>query len=215
MISKSPWQQLATARKSLGLTQSECAKGIVTQSMLCQIERGRVLPSDRTLCQLAQRLSIDAASMVEQWQPWRARRFVRDSLWIAFGTDCSTDILQLLDAHAEILAPFEVAIYQAIVAAREGDVVRADYLVSTAWIQFSWGEASAVHAYPQGPLTDVPWSKIEYARTMVVEASVHVEVSERLQRTGAATWWRARVAQRMKQTAWQSKRVEDTLKSML
>jgi tetratricopeptide (TPR) repeat protein len=49
-------QQIRRARKESGLTQSELAKGIVTSSMICQIENGKAFPSYAVLQSLSERL---------------------------------------------------------------------------------------------------------------------------------------------------------------
>lgn len=48
--------QLKKARKEKGLTQHDLAEGIVTSSMICQIENGKAFPSYQVLSSLADRL---------------------------------------------------------------------------------------------------------------------------------------------------------------
>ncbi|MCX7569493.1 helix-turn-helix domain-containing protein [Tumebacillus sp. DT12] len=56
MSNTSLGQQIRRARKESGLTQSELAKGIVTSSMICQIENGKAFPSYTVLQSLSERL---------------------------------------------------------------------------------------------------------------------------------------------------------------
>ncbi|HEU4964925.1 MAG TPA: CDC27 family protein [Bacilli bacterium] len=49
-------QQLKRARKEKGMTQHDLADGIVTSSMICQIENGKAFPSYQVLSSLADRL---------------------------------------------------------------------------------------------------------------------------------------------------------------
>jgi len=211
-----PWKQLVARRKAAGLTQTACADGIVTQSMLCQIERGRVLPSNRTIRLLAERLFADAECLIQDWQPWRDRRLARDELWIAYVTESAQDIRRLLDVYGCLLAPFERGVYNAYATALQGDVNRADAILILAWKDT--GDERALAAQTKDgtgagydthqPLIvhkDLPWSRVDQGRAMVVEASVHAEISARTNRHSAAAWWRARAAERMKQTVWKSK----------
>jgi HTH-type transcriptional regulator, quorum sensing regulator NprR len=56
MSNTSLGQQIRRARKESALTQSDLAKGIVTSSMICQIENGKAFPSYQVLQALAERL---------------------------------------------------------------------------------------------------------------------------------------------------------------
>jgi len=49
-------QRIRMARKEQGLTQHDLAQGIVTSSMICQIENGKAFPSYHVLSSLAERL---------------------------------------------------------------------------------------------------------------------------------------------------------------
>ena len=50
-------QRIRMARKELGMTQHELAEGIVTSSMICQIENGKAFPSYPVLSGLAARMN--------------------------------------------------------------------------------------------------------------------------------------------------------------
>ncbi|MBL0385493.1 helix-turn-helix transcriptional regulator [Tumebacillus sp. ITR2] len=50
-------QRIRQARKELSLTQNELAQGIVTSSMICQIENGKAFPSYQVLQSLSERLN--------------------------------------------------------------------------------------------------------------------------------------------------------------
>lgn len=50
-------QRIRQARKELGFTQHELAQGIVTSSMICQIENGKAFPSYSVLQSLAERMN--------------------------------------------------------------------------------------------------------------------------------------------------------------
>ncbi|MBX5437631.1 MAG: tetratricopeptide repeat protein [Alicyclobacillaceae bacterium] len=58
-------QKIRDLRKQRKLTQQELAAGLVTASMISQIESDRVTPSPRLLEQIAQRLGVDAAFFQE------------------------------------------------------------------------------------------------------------------------------------------------------
>jgi len=57
MLNTSLGERVRKARKELGLTQHDLAKGIVTSSMICQIENGKAFPSYHVLESLAERLA--------------------------------------------------------------------------------------------------------------------------------------------------------------
>ena len=56
-------QRIRELRQERGLTQTELAKGIVTPSMISQIEAGKAHPSDALLKQLAMRLDVSEEAL--------------------------------------------------------------------------------------------------------------------------------------------------------
>lgn len=57
MLNTSLGERVRKARKEQGMTQHDLAKGIVTSSMICQIENGKAFPSYHVLESLAERLA--------------------------------------------------------------------------------------------------------------------------------------------------------------
>ncbi|MBX5437038.1 MAG: helix-turn-helix transcriptional regulator [Alicyclobacillaceae bacterium] len=201
-MTEPPWLRLARLRRCRGLTQAQLAKGIVSQSTLCQVERGRILPSERTLCRLAERLSVDAGELLDEWRSWRRRDGLRERLWAAVLGGRVDEVRAGL-AAADVLTPFESLVYQAYAAVHAGDHVRAEELLWTAW---RWSVPRTTSA--RGPVyADAyagAWRKTDRARALVVEAWVRAESCRQLRRATASCYWLGIAEERMRDTVWTS-----------
>lgn len=190
------------------MTQRELADGIVTQSLVSQIERGRVLPSDRILKKMAMKLGLDARDIVKQWGVWRKRERVREGLWMAALISDAEALERLLQDFRHFLVPFERFVYQALHAILHDDVSLAHGLLSRAWAQdtmlqsgMAYGRKAALHYHDttteQGSFAGA-WTKTDRVRAMVVEAKVQECLCRCLGKRVAAAEWRAKVNERMR-----------------
>jgi transcriptional regulator with XRE-family HTH domain len=203
-----PWAVLVNRRRALGMTQRELADGIVTQSLVSQIERGRVLPSERILNKMAMRLGLDASDVLKQWGTWRQRDKVRESLWLAALLSDSEAMERLLQDFRHLLVPFERCIYEALCAILHDNVRLADGLLSQAWSQdtmlnsgMAYGRKAALHhrdaPTEQGSFAGA-WTRTDRVRAMVLEAKVQECLCRCLGKLTAASEWQGKVSERMR-----------------
>jgi transcriptional regulator with XRE-family HTH domain len=210
MTEQLPWTRLVNQRKQLGLTQLDLATGRVTQSLISQIERGRVLPSERILRYLSERLGLHPGQLVEEWSTWRKRTRVRDGLWLAALTSDADAMKGLLDAHMQLLVPFERCVYRALRVAIDEEVFAADQLLSQAWSRetmvasgMSYGRRAPHQSVTDSVMErgfDGAWTKSDRARAMVVEAKVQELLCRQLGKSLAAQHWHSKANARMRDT---------------
>jgi tetratricopeptide (TPR) repeat protein len=62
-------EKIRKFRKEIGLTQTQLAEGIVTPSMICQIESGKATPSYAVLEAIAERLERPLSDLLQDTQP--------------------------------------------------------------------------------------------------------------------------------------------------
>lgn len=207
-----PWTTLSQRRKALGLTQSDLAKAEMTQSLISQIERGRVMPSEKSLRYLAARLNLNPEQVVTEWAPWRDRAGARDRLWVCVLTADEPTMLGVLERHGEFLVPFEMCVYKAFAAALRGDVQAADQWLTRAWawtphkmengpsVHSDLSKSQVSHANREADGFAGAWTKSDRARAMVAEAKVQALLCTRLGRAEAAHHWQGKVYERMQET---------------
>jgi transcriptional regulator with XRE-family HTH domain len=174
-----PWIELVKIRTERGLTQYQLAKGIVTQSMLCQIERGKTMPSRETLIQLAQRLGMNGEAWAKRWEVWREQSVFRQRLWSAALTDDVTEVERMLQRSKECLSPYETAVYKALVCTARDQLLEAEALLQA-------GQARDEHA-----AAGDTWTWGERRRIEVIDAKVRAMIYEKCGRTEAMRIWRA------------------------
>jgi transcriptional regulator with XRE-family HTH domain len=174
-----PWLELSKMRTQRGLTQYQLAKGIVTQSMLCQIERGKTMPSRETLIQLAQRLGMNGETWAERWEVWREQSVLRQRLWDAALTDNVAEVERMLQRIKEWLSPYEIAVYKALVCTARDQLLEAEALLQA-------GQSRDEHA----AAGDI-WTWGERRRMDVIDAKVRAIIYEKCGRTEAMRIWRA------------------------
>lgn len=216
-----PWIQLQRRRKKLGLTQSALAAGIVTQSMLCHIERGRNLPSEATLRALAERLGDNPDETIERWRAWRDRNRVRDQLWVALILDDADDIRRWLDHGGRLLVPFERAAYNALAIAIDGPTAeagralaiaasaargRSESVASAAAGLMKFAEAghgfAVVHLDRHGDPFAGAWTRVDRARALTAQARACWHLEVRAGNSRGAVYWKEQMADRLRDTVW-------------
>ncbi|GGJ07803.1 hypothetical protein GCM10010885_16170 [Alicyclobacillus cellulosilyticus] len=171
-----PWLRLAAWRKRRGLSQRALAEGIVTQTMLSHIERGRVFPSEATLVQLARRLELPEEELLAEWRAWRGRERMRARLWQAAVRRDAAALQAELAVAATVVSPFEIAVYAAWAAAIAGSWREADRRLTDAWLQ---------HGMPDLPA-------LARRRVLAASAWVNASVAASCGRGLAAQYWRDR-----------------------
>ncbi|SFU47426.1 helix-turn-helix domain-containing protein [Alicyclobacillus macrosporangiidus] len=204
-----PWVRFARLRRARGLSQRALAAGLVTQSLVSQLERGRVVPARRTLEALLGRLGVTDASWLDEWEGWRQRDRTREQLWAAVMAGNRLQAEDALACGASLLSPFERFVYEAWVRAAAGDADGAERLLWQAWrLQPDIAQARTAYARPGSPEGGSPakqpehgheaaWRKQDRVRAMAVAALAQAEVCARLGREEAARWWRERGRDRM------------------
>lgn len=210
-----PWVTLRQLRKAAGLTQVELADGIVTQSMLCHIERGRVIPSEATLTALLCKLNAKADEHVDEWRRWRMRGRARDRLWIALILDDAPLMAQLLEESGGLLVPFERHAYAALRAALAASWQEADEglqrAAADARPHLRWHPSSGAQSERQGAVDvrrqrrDVyagAWTQIDKARALVAESKAWFLLSTHFGKGEAALYWKQTMAERLWDTIW-------------
>lgn len=180
MMTQVPWERMVQARHRNGWTQFEVADGLITQSMLSQIERGRVVPADKTISALARRLQLDEADMVHQWSLWRQRERVRDGLWEAVGGADGDAVRQWLNVGAIWLSPFERHVFAGFEEALTGRFALAGQLLDEAWT-----------------LDGGTWTAKVRKQALATEALARAAICRGLERWAAADYWQTRAGQRL------------------
>ena len=132
-------EKVRARRKALGLTQKEVAGSAVTRNMICNIEKGTVLPSVQTLRALAEALSVPVDYLVSEESDLtvflvrealpRLRHAYRSSRY----SDCVTICRRLpesaiYDEVALILAAAQLGLAER--ALREGNLSLIPHMVS-------------------------------------------------------------------------------------
>ncbi len=173
-MTERPWDTLKRLRTKKGWTQAQLARGIVSQSMVCHIEAGRIFPSNRALCLLAERLGIDCVRWLEEWRIYKSRQMVRDLLWEAFIGQNSEKTYDLIGKYVGIITDFELWVYSAWLAAHNASILSAELSIQTAWEHGVRDRAMTYH---------------EQTRILVVEAKTHEEICRKTKRLYAASWW--------------------------
>lgn len=196
-----PWRWLRQVRCQLGMTQAAAASGIVSQSMLAHMERGRLLPSNRVLAQLAQRYGLNPAGATATFEPWRLRRQTTKRLWQAASDRHAQRIADLLVSQAPILLPFERGVYTAMFHCLDASLPQAEEAIVTAWLQgpvpirgnYQYARASGRRSFDEGP-----WTRAEQLYVWIHDASVWLELSQGLGRHTAARYWADVLQMRMR-----------------
>ncbi|MCL6516677.1 helix-turn-helix transcriptional regulator [Alicyclobacillus sp.] len=200
-----PWVRFARMRRSRGISQRALAKGLVTQSLVSQLERGRVVPSRWTLAALLQRLGVeDDDRWLDEWEAWRRRDSVRERLWRAVSADDGGQAEAVLREAGTVLHPFELRVYQAWVCARLGEIDRAEQLLWEAWsLRPDVGQARTAYARASHqPLYEAAkrpehgheaaWRHRDRVRAMAASALAQAAICEHIGRRDAVDWWRSR-----------------------
>ncbi|MCL6599436.1 MAG: helix-turn-helix domain-containing protein [Alicyclobacillus macrosporangiidus] len=207
--SEPPWTRFARLRRARGLTQRALAAGLVTQSLISQLERGRVVPARRTLEALLGRLGVTDPAWLEEWEGWRQRDRTREQLWAAVMAGNRPQAEAALAGGASLLNPFERFVYEAWVRAAAGDADGAERLLWQAWrLQPDIAQARTAYARASSRADELAakrpehgheaaWQKRDRVRAMAVAALAQAEVCAWLGREEAARWWRDRGRDRM------------------
>jgi transcriptional regulator with XRE-family HTH domain len=177
-----PWLELRAMRQRMGWTQQQAAAGVLAQSELSQIERGRVIPSALTIRALALRYGVDAQPLLAAYVKWRQRESVRARLWRAAQVRDGVGVRRLLDAHGEILSEFEREVYGAYIAALAGELTESERRLEAAW---------------QAGLADALLTNAGRTRVLAVEARTHYILCLACHRFEAAAVWYQRLRQRL------------------
>lgn len=205
MTDQPPWEMLRAMRKSKLLKQADLARGIVSQSMLCQMERGRTIPSDDTIMRLAERLHVDPDPLLAGYARYRTRSMVREQLWRAFQERNIFTLERLLLAHGGLLTPFEFHAYHACVRATQSRLDEAEQSLLAMWTDY-WRTSGDAADGTTRPGRRGEWTKVERSRVLVVEARVHELVATATQRWKAVSWWKNVEQERMQETNWPRER---------
>ena len=197
MMSSLSGQRIRELRQERGLTQTELAKGIVTPSMISQIEAGKAHPSDALLRQLAKRLDVseEALSLAPAKDEAVFARMEIISACIALGRlqeaedllksvfDPPSGTLELHYLHGKLLlmrrqfAEAWTALEQALQLAR--DQHRSEFMPELLMLQgdvlFAIGDVDvAIHLFEQALLI---WRQ-RVAAGGILEAHVAMRLSE-------------------------------------
>jgi transcriptional regulator with XRE-family HTH domain len=191
-----PWDLLTKARERKDMTQAELAKGIVSQSMISQIEHGRIVPSPRTLQALAEKLSIDVDMFMKSWESLRKRDHVRERLWLAALADMEPTVTSLLKDFQFILHPFERQVYLALSDAFCRHPKSADMHLQGAWFPHADAKQSDVAT----PVVDTyGWTRMARQQALVIDAKARQLICRLTRRDTAAEYWEHRFFTRMQQ----------------
>lgn len=167
-MNEPPFEILVRERKRKGLTQAELCAGVMSQSMLCQVENGRVVPSKRTLMRLCERLDIDGNNLWHAWTKFVEGENLDHRLWEqACCKDADGLLLLLNDAH--VGCEYRVsthAFYRAFALALQGNLDAAEVHLAMAW------QRERVSA-----------------KALVIDAWAREEIYTRCERQTAATVW--------------------------
>ncbi|MHB1627049.1 MAG: helix-turn-helix transcriptional regulator [Bacilli bacterium] len=197
MMSSLSGQRIRELRQERGLTQTELAKGIVTPSMISQIEAGKAHPSDSLLKELAKRLDVpeDDLSLTPAKDEALSGRLEVIGACLALGRlqeaedllqsvfDPPSGALELHYLHGKLLllrrrfSEAFAALDQALHLAR--DQRRSDFMPELLMCQgdvlFAIGELDvAIHVYEQALLI---WRQ-RVAAGGIVEAQIAMRLSE-------------------------------------
>jgi transcriptional regulator with XRE-family HTH domain len=192
---KRPWDVLKAMRKRLSISQLELSQGIITQATLSQIEAGRTLPSKAVLHKLYQRLRVDPEPLYAEWDIFRHRHMLRESLWNAFLVN-QDDVIQkeLQSERALILTSMECQMYETYLLAQYQQWEQVENKL--------WKMGRKVSS--QRPAAHRELRKIDRCRVSAVEAKVYMLVAEGLNRQSAAAYWRHTLSQRIDEGNWKS-----------
>ncbi len=173
-----PFEVLLKERKRQGFTQAQLCQGIISQSMLCQIETGRVMPSKKTLDRLCERLGMDAGKLWDAWAHHSSAAELEERLWSNACRKDASGILDLLNRHGCDHDPEDLSyrFYRALALALEGQLEAAETALCAAWRS-----------------DNVP------ARAFVVDAWTREEIYLRCKRHTAAEVWADRAKLRLTQ----------------
>jgi hypothetical protein len=174
--------------------------------MVCQIERGRILPSEDTLRGFALRLGMDAEQLLAAWAPWRSRQALREKLWSA-AVQGDADVLRLQGRGlVRVLSPFEALVYQGLGEALGGEWFAADTCLDEAWMN----PPPDPNLCRRGPVrrssvtggTDElayagAWTALDQARALAADAMARVAICRGIGRLEAARYWEQRLQARM------------------
>jgi len=192
-------------RKHVGLTQVQAAAGIISQSMMCQLERGRIIPSVQTIERLANRYSVESGAIIAGYEPWRSRFRVRDRLWesaLQFNTQQLEATLRQFDM---LLLPCEMHMYRAFGASVKGQLDVAHMELYAAWehpgLLLGLNGQSAENRFSSQSQNggEGAWRKTDRGRMLVLEADTQIQICEHTERFIAADRWRLERAERFSQ----------------
>lgn len=183
MTSK-PWEIMTHLRQGQNLTQFELVKGLVSQGYLSRLEKGKLLPNETMLEQLAKRLNVGANWLISLWQPYYEYHRIRRQYWKAFCEADIQNIFELLLSWPTVLLDAEKYAYQSYCAIRRGEVEEATQYLH-ACISYTMEQKVNCNSIPN----HIVWTSEDELKIRIIETRSQALIFMDIGRNLAAKWW--------------------------